>query len=220
MLARRVRDPVGGELPALLLELPGGRGARLRPRDHLHERGGDRLRQPHRRGLAGAAPAPSRRASSSRTTSRAASTRRSTGWAGTTTRTASRIPGYGHPVVLSGDDTFTRAGVAAVPLPARRRERSCGPTRARSTRSGRATRRSTTTATCRATRPCRARSSRCRRRSRRAIRRRSRTGRTRTTSSSSSGSRTSPTTGPIAERRVLRRHRRATRAPESRRRDG
>ena len=45
----RVRHPVGGELPALLLELPRHRGARLRPRAALHERGGDRLGLPHRR---------------------------------------------------------------------------------------------------------------------------------------------------------------------------
>ena len=48
-----VRDPVGGELPALLLELPRQRRARLRARPHLHERGGDRRRQPRRHRLAG-----------------------------------------------------------------------------------------------------------------------------------------------------------------------
>ena len=39
------------------------------------------------------------------------------------------VPGYGHPVVLSGDDTFSCPGLAALPLQSRPRERSCGPTR-------------------------------------------------------------------------------------------
>ncbi len=55
--ARRVvRDPVRGELPALLLELPRHGGARVRARPALHERGGDGRRQSRRRRLAGAEP--------------------------------------------------------------------------------------------------------------------------------------------------------------------
>ena len=44
-----------------------------------------------------------------------AGTTPSTAWAGTTTRTASRSPGYGKPVVLSGDDTFTSGPLTGVP---------------------------------------------------------------------------------------------------------
>ena len=69
---RVVRDPVGGELPALLLELPRQRRARVRARPDPDERGGDRRRQPHRDGLAGdarrTARSPSRPASWSPTT--------------------------------------------------------------------------------------------------------------------------------------------------------
>ena len=83
----------------------------VRPGDPLHERGVAGLRVPPGGLLAArrsGSPAEQRgRRSSSRSTSRPASTTRSTGWAGTTTRTTSRSPGIGHPVVLSGDDTFT-----------------------------------------------------------------------------------------------------------------
>ena len=61
--ARRLpRDPVRGELPALLLELPRRTGAGLRARDPVDERGGDGPRQPHRHRLAGG---PERRAGGS-----------------------------------------------------------------------------------------------------------------------------------------------------------
>ena len=91
----RLRDSVERELSALLLELPGVEGARLRTRHPLHERGGERLTStgPGRRGRP--SPEPSSPASSSRSTSRAAPTSPSTGWAATTTRTASPSPSTG-----------------------------------------------------------------------------------------------------------------------------
>ncbi len=87
---RQLRDPERGELPALLLELLGVAQAGVRASDRLHERGSDRLREPHGNRLAARRRVPSRPAWSSRTTCAAASTSRSTAWAGTTTRTASR----------------------------------------------------------------------------------------------------------------------------------
>ena len=50
---RLVRDQLGPELPALLLELPRHRGARLRPAAAAHERGGHRLGEPERHRVAG-----------------------------------------------------------------------------------------------------------------------------------------------------------------------
>ena len=105
------------------------------------------------------------------------------------------IPGYGHPVVLSGDDTFTRAELAALPLHAPAARPRSGTTPARCGRSSRTSRRSTTTATSPSPGRSPAASSRCRGRSQSATRPGSRTGRTRTACSSSSASRTSPTTG-------------------------
>ena len=62
---------------------------------------------------------------------------RSGAWGGTTTRTASPFPGYGKPVVLSGDDSFvSHAGsVAAVLVHRRRAPTRSGTTRATSGRS-------------------------------------------------------------------------------------
>ena len=56
------------------------------------------------------------------------------------------VPGYGYPVLLSGDDTFD-APASQLFLYKAPRARQSGTTRARSTRSSRTTRRSTTTAT-------------------------------------------------------------------------
>ena len=87
-----------------------------------------RHRQPRRARLAGRSPPTELGAEQAGVVvalrrRRAASTGRSTAWAGTTTRTASAIPGYGHPVVLSGDDTFDAPGVAALPRTRRERRR-------------------------------------------------------------------------------------------------
>ena len=76
----------------------------------------------------------------------AARTARSTGWAGTTTRTTSAIPGYGYPVVLSGDDTFD-APASQLYMYSAASGAASGTTRASCTRSSPTTRRSTTTAT-------------------------------------------------------------------------
>ena len=53
VLQRLVRDQLGPQLPALLLELPRHRGARLRPAAAAHERGGHRLGQQERHRVAG-----------------------------------------------------------------------------------------------------------------------------------------------------------------------
>ena len=107
-------------------------------------------------------------------------------------------PGIRHPVVLSGDDTFTRPRLAAVPL------HGCDAADAVWNDEGDAlgVPSPTTPTHERLRRPSRAAtgivsggSSRCPGDRERATRPASRTGRTRTTSSSSSGSRTSRTTG-------------------------
>ena len=145
---RLVRHRQQLRLPALLLELPRHQEGGLQPRHPLHERGVARLRVPPG-GLVAAARSATRTrrrpASSWRSTSRAASTTRSTAWAGTTTRTASPIPGYGKPVVLSGDDTFTSGPLSRRGVHAGRRRRSRS-----STRTSRRTRRACwrTRATC------------------------------------------------------------------------
>ena len=220
----RLRDPAERRLPALLLELRGRLRARLRPRAPPHERGGSR-----HRASAGGLLAPARRAAD-RGRRRAGRRRRGLRREERRLQVALRHgpaqprerrghPGYGYPVVLSGDDTFD-APASQLYLHRSAAERTSGTTTARSTHSSRTRRRSTTMATSpRRCRPSPATSSRSRLRSRPASstdarsrprtsatpRRRpgfrtarsgcSRPGATRTTCSSSSASRTSPTTG-------------------------
>ena len=109
------------------------------------------------------------------------------------------IPGYGHPVVLSGDDTFTAPRRSCTSTSAATRTRS-GPTRARSgLRVDNAAINDYGDLSSRRPQMIAGDVQPQDRRGRpiaKATRPRSRTGRTRTTSSSSSGSRTSPTTAP------------------------
>ena len=191
---RRVRDPVGGELPALLLELHGGAEQGFdREIIFTNEEATDFVNRtgeawPARAGAeqAGVVVAYDVASGEYKTDLRDGPAqpreqrRRSPA---TAIRSCSRAT------------TRSRLRRRSSTSIRRRRARSCGPTRGRCTRSGRATRRSTTTAICPEHEPpCGHVHPGAARRSRRATRRRSRTGRTRTTSSSSSASRTSPTT--------------------------
>ena len=122
-----VRDPERGELPALLLELPrrgpstgssaSSSSRTRRRRDFVSARG--RVASARRR----ASPAPSRPASSSRTTSRAAPTGRSTEWAATTTRTASASRATATRSCSRATTRSTAPVVAALPVQGGERRR-------------------------------------------------------------------------------------------------
>ena len=176
----RVRDPVGGELPALLLELPGDGGARLRPRDRSSRtrRRPTSSSAPARRGPP---PGAGRRAGGRRRRVRRRERRVQDDLRDgpAQPREQRRARGLRPPGRALGRRHVRRRRRRSSTCTRRQARAQCGTTRARSTRSSR------TIAAINdygdltgSARRSRARSSRCRRRSRRATRRRSRTGRT------------------------------------------
>ena len=121
---RRVRDQELGELPALLLELPRDARARFRSADPVHQRGGDRLGQPHGPGLAAARraspgyeqPTPSGDRRRRRIRRAEQKTKPLCGMGRHNHENIVAIPGYKRPVLLSGDDTFVSLPTAVAAL--------------------------------------------------------------------------------------------------------
>ena len=107
---RLVRHRQQLRLPALLLELSGHLGGGLQPRHPLHQRGVARLLLPAGGLLAGRRSATRTRrrpAWSSPRPRRTASSTTIHGMGRHNHENSVPLPGYGKPVVLSGDDTFT-----------------------------------------------------------------------------------------------------------------
>ena len=107
VLAGEYVIPLERELPALLLQLPRRRRSTGSTAAPLHQRGGDRLRQPHRHRLAGTVARRREQAGLVVAYDLDSGEYPSIYGMGRHNHENSVAhPGYGHPVVLSGDDTF------------------------------------------------------------------------------------------------------------------